>query len=302
MFRILVTDGLDKGAAESLRNMGHQLDEQFFQPEELSEKIKQYDVLIVRSATKVTRRIIDAARETQQLRLIIRAGVGVDNIDVDYAKESGIAVANTPNASSAAVAELVIAHIFTLARHLNKSNLTMKNGEWNKKEYKGIELSGKTLGLVGFGRIARETAKRAQALGMRVCYTNRSGEKADAGDAEYMSLPDLLRSSDFVSLHIPYDQDVGAVISQAEIALMKDDAYLINCARGGVVDEDALLQALDSGKLAGAGIDVFKEEPTRNLRLLNHKNVSLSPHTGGETREAQARIGTEIIEIIRKIS
>ncbi len=299
MARILVADGMDKKAAQTLKNMGHELVEQHYEIEELKEQIKSFDAIIVRSATKVREELIDAALETKQLKLVIRAGVGVDNIDVAYAMERGIQVNNTPNASSASVAELAIGHMFALARYLHISNVTMRNGEWNKKAYKGIELAGKTLGLIGFGRIARETAKRAHALGMKVIYTNRSGAKEGYSDYKYVSMEDLLKESDFISLHIPFNKELGATISKKEFEMMKNGVYLVNCARGGVVDEAALLEALDSGKLAAAAIDVFEKEPTNNENLYTHENVSLTPHIGASTKEAQARIGEEIVDIIK---
>lgn len=298
MAKILVTDGIDQSAAQKLKNMGHELTEQFFLPEALKEEVKKYDGVIVRSATKIRKEIIDAALEAKELKFIIRAGVGVDNIDVSYADEKGIKVFNTPNSSSASVAELAIAHMFALARHIPISNITMRNGEWNKKQYKGIELAGKTLGLIGFGRIAKETAKRANALGMKVIYTTRSGAKAGLEDYEYRSMDELLKSSDFISLHVPFNQESGAVIGEKEFKLMKDGVYIINTARGGVVDENALIQALDSGKVAAAAVDVFVKEPTENKALYTHPRVSVTPHIGGNTEEGQARIGEEIIEII----
>jgi len=270
MARILIADGMDKSAADALEKLGHQLTNEHYEIDELKNQIKSHDAVIVRSATKITKEIIDAALETNQLKLIVRAGVGLDNIDVAYAEDQGMKVANTPSASSAAVAELAIGHMFALARYIHISNVTMREGQWNKKHYTGIELSGKTLGLIGFGRIAQETAKRAHALGMKVLYTNRSGEKTGFPDYTYMALDDLLKHSDFISLHIPFDKSAGAVLGKKEIETIKDGAYLINCARGGVVDEEAMLDALDSGKLSAAAIDVFAEEPTKNQRLYTH--------------------------------
>ncbi|HPL98987.1 MAG TPA: D-2-hydroxyacid dehydrogenase [Bacillota bacterium] len=299
MKRILVTDGMEKSAVEKLKNSGYEVVEQFYEPEVLKEQIKNFDAVVVRSATKVRQPIIDAALETGRLKLIIRGGVGVDNIDVDYAKLNGIAVANTPNASSASVAELAIGHMFCLARHIYIANHTMRQGKWNKKQYEGIELSGKTLGLVGFGRIAREVAKRAFALGMKVVYTNTSGAKEGFNDYRYMKLDELLAVSDFISIHIPCSQDQQPVIGEAQFAKMKDGVYLVNTARGGVVCEEALLKALDSGKVAAAALDVFEEEPTKNERIYTHERISLTPHIGASTNEAQERIGGEIIQIIQ---
>jgi D-3-phosphoglycerate dehydrogenase len=291
---------MEKSGVDKLRSSGFEVIEQFYQPEELAEQIKHFDVIVVRSATKVRKPIIDSALQTKQLKLIIRGGVGVDNIDVEYAEQNGIRVTNTPNASSASVAELAIGHMFCLARYIHVSNVTMRQGKWNKKQYEGIELNGKTLGLIGFGRIAKETAKRAQALGMKILYTNTSGSKEGYDEYKYCTLDDLLSKSDFISLHIPALKGGGAVIGEAQFAKMKDGVYLINCARGGVVDEEALIAALDSGKVAGAAVDVFAEEPTKNERLNTHDRVSVTPHIGASTIEAQERIGAEIVDIILK--
>jgi D-3-phosphoglycerate dehydrogenase len=295
MIRILASDGIDKSAAAKLREAGFELVEQFYEPDQLGAELKNYDVLVVRSATKVRKPIIDAALEGGRLKLVIRAGVGVDNIDVAYAMENGIKVTNTPNSSSASVAELAIGHMFALARFIAVSNVTMREGKWEKKKYKGIELAGKTLGLVGFGRISREVAKKAEALGMTVLYTDIIGEAQNC-TYEYCQFADVLKRSDFVSLHVPFTGK--PVIGEDEISMMKDGAYLINCARGGVVSEKALLTALNSGKIAGAGIDVFEEEPSKNLELINHPNVSVTPHIGASTSEAQQRIGEETTNII----
>lgn len=298
MVRILVTDGMDKSAVNTLKERGFEVVEQFYEPENLGEALKDFDVVVVRSATKVRKPIIDKAQEGGRLKLIIRGGVGVDNIDVAYAMEQGIEVKNTPNASSASVAELAIGHMFAVTRFIALSNVTMREEKWEKKKYKGIELSGKTLGLIGSGRIAKEVAKRALALGMKVIYTNRHGQVDGFENCSYYDLNSIISKSDFISLHIPYDKSCGPVIGKEQIELMKDGVYIINCARGGVVDEDALLEALNSGKVAGAGIDVFKEEPTKNIDLVSHPRVSVTPHIGASTKEAQLRIGEEVVNII----
>lgn len=300
MIKILVTDGMDKGAVCTLKDMGHEVIEQFFEPEELKEQAKNFNVMIVRSATKVRKEIIDEARKTGNLKLIIRGGVGLDNIDVSYAESQGIKVRNTPKASSSAVAELALGHMFSLARFIGIANVTMREGKWNKKQYKGIELSGKTLGLIGFGRIGRELAKKAKALGMKVIYTDILGPAKDCPEYSFVSLDQLLADSDFISLHVPGSKDKSPVIGKPEFSKMKDGVYLINCARGSVVDEAALLEALNSGKLAGAGIDVYPEEPTENLKLVNHERVSVTPHIGAATKEAQKRIGAEVVSIIKE--
>ena len=300
MLKILVTDGMDKGAVQTLKDMGHEVTEQFFEPEELKKQVKNFNVMIVRSATKIRKEIIDFALQTGNLKLIIRGGVGVDNIDVNYAESKGIKVRNTPKASSSAVAELTLGHMFCLARFIGIANVTMREGKWNKKQYKGIELSGKTLGLIGFGRIGRELAKKAKALEMKVIYNDILGPAKDCPEYSFVSLDELLADSDFISLHVPGNKDKSPVISKAEFTKMKDGAFLINCARGSVVDEQALLEALNSGKIAGAGMDVFPEEPPQNLELIRHEKISVTPHIGASTKEAQKRIGAEIVSIIKE--
>lgn len=300
MVRVLASDGMDKTAVKVLEDAGYEVVQQFYETEELKEKVKEFDVLVVRSATKVREPVIDSALEAGKLKLIIRGGVGMDNIDVAYARERGITVSNTPSASSASVAELAIAHMFALARFLYISNVTMREDKWEKKAYKGTELCGKTLGLIGMGRIAQETAKRAQALGMKVIYTNQSGPKTDL-PYEWKSLDDLLKESDYVSLHMPAKKDTPALLTAEKIALMKDGAFLINTARGVLIDNNAMCDALDSGHLAGAALDVYVEEPCKDERLLHHPKISLTPHIGASTKEAQKRIGEETVKIIRKM-
>ena len=300
MLKILVTDGMDKRSVQTLKDMGYKITEQFFEPEELKKQVKSFNVVIVRSATKVRKEIIDSALQTGNLKLIIRGGVGVDNIDVTYAESKGIKVRNTPKSSSLAVAELALGHMFSLARFIGIANVTMREGKWNKNKYTGIELSGKTLGLIGFGRIGRELAKKAKALEMKIIYNDILGPTKDCPEYSFVSLDQLLTDSDFISLHLPGNEDESPVIGKPEFSKMKDGVYLINCARGSVVDEAALLEALNSGKIAGAGIDVFPEEPTKNLELVNHERVSVTPHIGASTKEAQKRIGEEIISIIKE--
>ena len=294
--RILITDGMNRDAIAQLTQHGHEVTEQFYSTEDLGEALAQYDCVIVRSKTKIRAEHIDIAAKGS-LKLIIRGGVGVDNIDVSYAEEKGIAVRNTPNASSASVAELALGHMFALSRFIGIAKVTMMDGKWNKKQYEGTEIFGKTLGLIGFGRIAQELAKRAQALGMQVVYTCRSGPKADS-TCKYLPLAELLQTADFVSMHIPMPADRKPVLGEAELAMMKPTAFLINTARGGVVEEAALLKALEADRIAGAALDVFEEEPTANLALCSHPRVLVTPHIGGQTAEAQMRIGAEIVSIV----
>jgi len=294
--KVLICDPVDEKAIARLREAGLEVTVKTGMSEaELAQELaKGYDAIVVRSATKVRKPAIDAAKG---LRLIIRAGVGLDNIDADYAKQKGIEVLNTPKASTDSVAELTLAHMFALARSLVRATETMREGKWEKKAFHGIELQGKTLGVIGIGRIGQAVAKRALCLGMKVLAYDKYVKESSLPGVKMVSLEELLRESDFVTLHIPPDP-TGPVIGAREIAMMKDGAFLINCARGGVVDEKALLEALNSGKLAGAGLDVFEEEPPKNMELLRHPKVTLTPHIGAQTHEAQARIGDEIVEIL----
>lgn len=298
MLKILANDGMDKAAIEMLESLGNEVINQHFEGDELVAKLSEVDCIVIRSKTKIRKDLIDKVAG-KSLKLIIRAGVGIDNIDYVYAEEKGIAVRNTPNSSSASVAELAVGHMFALARFIAIANVTMRQGEWNKKAYQGIELKGKHLGIVGFGRIGIELAKIAQALGMTVSYYKRSGKVDNDFGCQYLEFDEILKQSDFVSLHIPFVKEKGATIGKEQLAMMKDGAFLINCARGGVVDETALLEALDNGKLAGAAIDVFAEEPTKNQALCNHKLVSVTPHIGAATAEAQKRIGMETVDVIK---
>lgn len=298
MIKVLTNDGLQQDAIDNLQLLGMEVTNYHYSKEELKNILKDFDIITIRSATKIDSDILDSLTDESKLKLIIRAGVGVDNIDVPYAKKLGIEVRNTPNASSDSVAELAIAHMFSVARFLADSNFTMRVGSWNKKEYQGIELSGKTLGIIGMGRIGRALAKKASAIGMNVVYYTIEGKYNDL-TYKFESLEELLRTADFISLHVPYDKKIGPIIGRSQFELMKDGVYLINCARGKVVDEDALLEALDNGKVAGAGIDVFEQEPTLNKRLINHKRVSVTPHIGASTKEAQDRIANEVVDIIR---
>jgi len=296
MYRVLTSDGLQQGAIDKMVAAGFEVVNEHYNKEILGEKLKEFDALVVRSATKVTADVLEVAAQGK-LKLVIRAGVGIDNIDVKYAETKNITVRNTPNASSDSVAELVLGHMFAVTRFLGISNYTMRNGEWNKKHYEGVEIGGKTLGIIGMGRIGRSLAKKAEALGMKVIYTDLFG-KQEGLKYEFLDLEELLKKADFLSLHVPYDKNLGSLIGKKEFDLMKDGVYIVNCARGKVVDEAALLEALNSGKVAGAGIDVFEEEPTANEVLVNHPKVSVTPHIGAATKEAQDRIGEEVVETV----
>jgi len=310
MFRILANDGIDPIGKELLEKAGFQVDTDHIPQAELSEGLKNYDAITVRSATKIRKDLIDAC---PNIKLIGRGGVGMDNIDVDYAREKGLAVVNTPAASSLSVAELVFAHLFTGIRFLQDSNRKMPvegNTRFNdlKKAYaKGIELRGKKIGIIGFGRIGRETAKVALGLGMDVLAYDLfeiptelelvlGGNVCVNCPINAVSVEQLIKESDFISLHVPFSEK--PVLGKEEFAIMKDGAGVVNCSRGGTIDEDALLEALNSGKVAFAGLDVFDNEPTPRQDLLSHPNVSLTPHIGASTNEAQERIGTELANLI----
>lgn len=296
MALILANDGIDASAEQALVDLGHVVDTKKYEGDALLARLAEVDAVIVRSATKIRNPEIDAGA-AGNLKLVIRGGVGVDNINVDYAEEKGIEVRNTPAASSSAVAELALGHMLCLARHIGEANVTMRQGKWLKKQYSGTEIAGKTLGLIGFGRIARSLADKCRALGMSVIFHDCLDIKSD--DCQQKCLEDVLREADYVSLHIPFSGG-KPVIGKEEFAMMKDGVYVINCARGGAVDEDALVDAIESGKVAGAALDVFEVEPLENERVRNCDRISLTPHIGAATDEAQARIGDNIVDIIKE--
>ena len=310
MIKILANDGIDPVGKEMLEKAGFQVDTTNIPQDQLKDRLNEYDAITVRSATKVRKELIDAV---PNLKLIGRGGVGLDNIDVDYAKGRGIAVVNTPAASSLSVGELVFAHLFNGIRFLYDSNRKMpvegdtKFNDLKKAYAKGVELSGKKIGIIGFGRIGRETAKIALGLGMEVLAYDlfdiptelelnlAHGVKVKV-PVTRASLDELLAQSDFISLHVPF-LDKPA-IGKEEFAKMKKGVALVNCARGGVIDELALIEALDSGKVAFAGLDVFDNEPTPRKEILTHPKISLTPHIGAATNEAQERIGVELANLI----
>lgn len=299
--RILVTDGMDKGAIEKVRAMGHELVEQFYEPDELGKALRDFDVAIIRSKTKLRAKQIDEAKGSR-FKCVIRAGVGLDNIDVQYAKDNGIEVKNTPKSPSESVAELAMAHMFSCARYISIAGHSMREGKWEKKAYgKGVELGGKTLGVIGYGRIGQALGRMAQGLGMNVvAYDIFHVEGIECETMHYVTMDELLAQSDFISLHTPAI-DGKPLINRENIAKMKDGVIFVNTSRGNNVDEEALLEGLNSGKIRGAGLDVYAEEPAKNEALLNHPNVSCTPHIGAATKEAQKRIGQEIVSIIESM-
>lgn len=309
MVRILANDDIHPDGKLLLEEAGYEVVTDKIPQADLASQIGQFDVLLVRSATKVTKEIIDAGKK---LKVIGRGGVGMDNIDVEYARSKGIKVINTPKASSRAVAEMVFAHLFSIARYLHNCNREMPNGDFKtlKKNYgEGTQVSGRNLGIIGFGRIGQEVAKMGLGLGMRIFAYDPYVQRADIGiqlgedtplklcvTIDTVSMDKLLKNADFITIHVPGGND--AVIGAHEIAQMRDGVMLINTARGGVIDEDALLNGLNSGKIAAAGIDVFIDEPNPRTDLLQHPKVSLTPHTGAGTLQAQSYIGMELADEI----
>jgi D-3-phosphoglycerate dehydrogenase len=310
MIRILANDGIDPIGKSLLEEAGFTVETETVPQDKLIEALQNYDGLTVRSATKVRKDLIDAC---PNLKLIGRGGVGMDNIDVEYARSKGINVVNTPAASSLSVAELVFAHLFTGVRFLQDSNRKMPavgSTQFNalKKAYaKGIELKGKTLGVIGFGRIGKETATVALRLGMNVLVYDLNpfqgsltldfqGGVSVEIPVQSVSLDEVISSSDFITLHTPFSEK--PILGADEFAKVKPGVGIVNCSRGGIIDEQALLDALNTGKVAFAGLDVYDNEPTPLEALLHHPKLSLTPHIGAATNEAQERIGTELASLI----
>lgn len=308
--RLLANDGIDPVGKKMLEDAGFIVDTQHIPQEELFDKLNHYDAITVRSATKVRKDLIDAS---PNLKLIGRGGVGMDNIDVEYARQKGLTVVNTPAASSLSVAELVFAHLLGGVRFLYDAQRKMPfEGSSQfaglKKAYaNGIELRGKTLGIVGFGRIGREVARIGLGLGMNVIVSDifeipstltvtfTEGIQVDL-PIKQVELNDLFKSTDFISFHVPFTD--RPLLGKEEFALLKPGVGLVNASRGGVIDELALIEALDKGQVAFAGLDVFENEPTPKEVLLKHPKISLTPHIGAATGEAQERIGLELAALI----
>ena len=285
--KVLICDATDPKALKIIEESGIEVVNQpDITPEELLKVIPEYPCIVVRSRTKVTKEVINAG---STLKAIVRAGVGLDNIDVDYAKEKGVQVLNTPNASTQSVAELTIAYLMALARNLPLMTSSMKAGKWEKKSFLGSEVAGKTLGLIGSGRIGSAVADRAIALGMTVVAYDPY--VSELPNITLMELDDVLAEADYISLHIPHTEETHNILDAAAFAKMKDGVRIINCARGGTIDEDALYQEIQGGKVAGAALDVFAEEPLTDPKLFSLDQVIGSPHVGAGTSEAKERVG-----------
>ncbi|MFO7949483.1 MAG: D-2-hydroxyacid dehydrogenase [Candidatus Fermentibacteraceae bacterium] len=295
MAKVLICDPVAEDALEKIRAGGHQVTEKHdMTPEELLETVPDFEAMVVRSATKVRRNVVEKAA-SGSMKLVVRGGVGLDNIDLDAAAEHGIEVRNTPAASSIAVAELAMAHMLAASRYVAVADRTLKQGQWNKKAYgKGKELYRSTLGLIGFGRIAREVAKRALGFGMNVLFFDPYMEDAGDIDARKVDLETLCGQSDYISLHIPHNDETHHIIGSAQIAAMKDGVVIVNCARGGTVDEKALLKGLEDGRVFAAGVDVYEEEPAKDNPLVKHDATVATPHIGAGTKAAKGRVGDEV--------
>jgi D-3-phosphoglycerate dehydrogenase len=297
--KILICDPVHEEGVKMLMNAGFEVEERpYISQEELGKIINEYDGVIVRSATKITSEILE---NSGKLKAIARAGVGLDNIDLDKAKEKNIKIFNSPEAPCNAVAELVLGLILAMARNITKADSGIKEGKWEKNKLGGIEIAGKKLGIVGLGRIGYCLGKKAKALGMEVLAYR--GRRATEIEAKVVDLETLLLKSDFISVHVPLLPQTMHMISTKEFELMKKGVYIINAARGGVIDESALKQALNSGKVAGAALDVFEQEPNPDHELVKNPNVIATPHIGAGTEEAQTANSTivagKLIEFLK---
>jgi D-3-phosphoglycerate dehydrogenase len=292
--KVLICDATAPAALEAMSAAGIEVvNKPDVTPDELMEMLPDYQGMVVRSRTKVRAPLIDVAAN---LKVIVRGGVGLDNIDVEYAQSKGITVLNTPAASTDSVAELTLGYMFALARRIPQMTASMKAGKWEKKAFKGSELAGKTLGLVGAGRIGRAAAHRASALGMTAIAYDPYVQASEG--IEMVTLDEVLSRADYISLHVPNTPETRNIIDAEAIAKTKDGVCIINCGRGGTVDEDALCDAILAGKVAGAALDVYAEEPSKGHKLYSLDQVIGSPHVGAATGEAQGRVGAEVAEKI----
>ncbi len=294
--KILVTDSIEQRCLDILQKEGFDVEAQpTMQPDRLRSVISEYDALVVRSATNVTGEVIAAAKA---LKVIGRAGAGVDNIDVDAATRKGIVVMNTPGGNTISTAEHTMSMLLSMSRNIPQAFDSLRKGQWNRKSYVGTELFGKTIGIIGLGKVGREVAVRCQAFGMNTvgCDPVLAAEVASKMNIELVSLDELYRRSDFITVHTPLNDETRGLISDIQLAMCKHGVRLLNCARGGIIDEQALLRALESGKVAGAALDVFETEPPGDHPLLKHPRVVATPHLGASTEEAQEKVATQIAQ------
>ena len=295
--KVIITDGIAKAGVKMLQDAGIEVDERpGLTPAELIQAIPAYDAIIVRGATKVTADVINAGTN---LKVVGRAGVGLDNVDKKAADARGLKVVNTPAATSVTVAELALGLMFSCARSIPQATQSLHEGKWEKKAFKGTELFGKTLGLIGAGRIGSELGKRAMAMGMNVLVSDPYIKECTVG--RLCDFQELLKNADYISLHVPKSELTMHLIDKESIARMKKGVIIINCARGGVIDEEALYEALKSGQVGAAALDVFESEPMKDFKLFSLPNVIGTPHIGAQTREGQERAGIGIAEEVQKI-
>lgn len=300
MVKILVCDSIHEDGVKMLKEAGFQVDlDTAITPEELIEKIPSYEAIVVRSRTKVRKEVLEVATN---LKAVARAGVGLDNVDLVTAKELGVKVINSPEAPSNAVAELIIGLIFSLARNIAEADGIMKHGKWEKKRLMGFELRGKTMGIIGLGRIGHLVAEKAKALGMNLLIYNRTRVRGmvEALGAELVDIEEVYTDSDIISIHLPLTLETRNMVSSDQFEMMKPTAYIINAARGGLIDEAALKKALDEGKIAGAALDVYEEEPTKDTDLVGRPNVVCTPHIGAGSVEASIGNSTIVAEKLIK--
>jgi len=294
--KVIITDPIAEAGVKMLVDAGIEVDERpGLPPAELIQAIPAYDAIIVRSATKVTADVISAGTN---LKVVGRAGVGLDNVDKKAADARGIKVVNTPAATSVTVAELALGHMLACARSIPQATQSLRDGKWEKKAFKGTELYGKTLGLIGSGRIGTELGKRAIAMGMNVLVFDPFIKECVAG--KLCEFPDMLKNADYISLHVPKTEQTFHIINRESIARMKRGVVIVNCSRGGVIDEEALYEALKSGRVGAAALDVFENEPVKDFKLFSLPNVIGTPHVGAQTKEGQERAGIGIAEEVRK--
>jgi len=293
--KVLICDAIAKDAVDGLKGLGIEVVENTsVEKEELAGIIANFDGVIIRSRTKIREDLIDIAAGS--VKFIIRAGVGLDNIDVEYAREKGIEVINTPEASTNGVAELAVGHMLALLRHIPQATSSMKKGEWPKKKLKGNELGSCTVGIIGLGRIGRRTAILVKGFGAGIIGYDPYVDEVQGMNIKMVELEELLSSSDIVSLHLPHTDETHHLIGKEELGKMKESAYLVNCARGGVIDEDTLYEALKNNSIKGAALDVFEEEPPKDLKLMELNNFICTPHLGAQAVESSNRVGEEVVK------
>jgi len=301
--KILITDKMAEEAIQVFKDAGHEVKYEELDAEQLLEEVGKHDALMVRSRTKATTEVIEKAADGD-IKVIGRAGIGVDNIDIETAGKNKIPVVNSPTGATSSVAELTIAHMLALSRHISRADKTMKKGEWAKKQLKGNTLEGKTLGLIGTGNIGKYTSKLAQCFGMKIIgydpFINKEDMKKD-GIEKIEELAELMSKSDYISLHLPHTQSTHHIVNKEMLEKMKTSAYIVNCARGGTVDEKALYNAIKEGKIAGASLDVYESEPPKENLFKDLDNVIMTPHIGANTKEGQIKAGTVCAAQILKV-